>query len=286
MMIEQQIHPFLKWAGGKRRLLPQLQAFLPKDFDTIKKYAEPFLGGGAMYFYLAQRFPSLDFYLSDLNSDLVSVYNHVKYDCATLCNLLLGLEQEYYHCPDSSSKASFYYSVREKFNNTQQTIEASSYFIFLNKTCFNGLYRVNSRGNFNVPHGKYKKPAICDKETIYAASKLLQSAKIENLDFSMSGTVADSGTFVYLDPPYQKLTDSSFSSYTASGFDSLSQVKVASFFDSLSEKGAKAMLSNSSAPELSFLYSQYRIENIRAIRSINSNKNKRGQIDEILILNY
>jgi DNA adenine methylase len=300
--------PFLKWAGGKGQLLEKLVDLFPPEIHsgTIKKYAEPFIGGGALYFFIAQAYPQIEkFFISDANQELVLAYKTIQKDAESLIVFLEKLEKKY-HALDDVAQKEFFYEQRKRFNeklsvvnfNEFQTnwIERTAEIIFLNRTCFNGLFRVNSKGEFNVPFGDYKNPKICDADNLRAVSALLQNTEIELGDFIASEKFVDSSTFVYFDPPYRPLNKTaSFTSYSKFEFGDEAQKRLAEYYIFLSKKKAKLMLSNSDPknenPDDHFfeeLYKskEFRIERVDAARMINSVSSKRGKIKELVIMNY
>ncbi|MFY9483418.1 MAG: DNA adenine methylase [Tissierellaceae bacterium] len=290
------ISPFVKWAGGKRQLLPTINENLPKDLinGDIKKYIEPFVGGGALLFHLMQRYEFQEIIINDYNTDLINLYRLIKYDVNKLIDKLEPISDEYLKL-DNEKRTEYYYSIREIFNRTPSgSIDKSVYFLFLNKTCFNGLYRVNSNNEFNVPHGRYKNPMIVDVENLLNVSKALSGIKILHGDFTQVLDYVDEKTFVYFDPPYRPLNStSSFTSYSSNEFNDSDQIRLASFYDLLHEKGAKLMLSNSDPNNIDEddeffdrLYGKYNIIRVKAKRVINSKSNGRGSISELLIKNY
>lgn len=291
--------PFLKWAGGKGQLLNQLSEQLPKRISEEPfNYIEPFVGGGAMLFFMLQRFNNIKkVVINDVNEDLILTYRTIKNDAETLISKLDKLEKDYLCITDQDKRSQKFYEVRERYNqHIGDSIERASQLIFLNKTCFNGLYRVNKRGLFNVPFGKYANPTICNAELLRADSKLLQSVQIEILQGDYTQTIQhiDGLTFVYLDPPYRPLdATSSFTAYAKGDFNDNDQRILATFCHQLSERGCLWMESNADCsaknPKDTFfeeLYKDYRIERVYASRFINANPNKRGKLTELLIKNY
>ena len=279
--------PFLKWAGGKGQLVPELVARAPRHVDT---YFEPFLGGGAMFFALAGD-PDLAprrAVLNDANHELATVYEVVRDHLPRLLARLDALATPYLAAgPDE--RAELYYAQRER--TPDDAVDTAARFIFLNKTCFNGLYRVNRKGEFNVPHGRYLAPRILDTPTLRAASLALQGVRIENGDFEVVTTDAKAGDFVYLDPPFEPLSKtSSFTGYTEGAFDRHEQVRLKWLFDDLTDRGVAAMLSNSPAEWLVGVYEGerrgYQIDRTPARRAINSRGDRRGVIDELIVTNY
>jgi DNA adenine methylase len=298
--------PFLKWAGGKGQLLEKLASLFPPEFYSgdIKKYAEPFIGGGALFFYVSQSCSSIEkFFISDVNEELVLVYKTIQKDVESLISLLGKLKKKYHDLSNADQKT-FFYQQREIFNERlssidfgkfqDEWIERTATIIFLNRTCFNGLFRVNSKGKFNVPFGDYKNPKICDAENLRAVSALLQKTKIEHGDFSASKKFIDKHTFVYFDPPYRPLSKTaSFTSYSKHDFGDDAQKRLAEYYALLSEKNAKLMLSNSDPKNENLadhffedLYKGFHIERVEASRMINSDSSKRGKIKELVIMNY
>ena len=290
--------PFLKWAGGKGKLLTQLSEHLPKRISEEPfTYIEPFVGGGAMLFYMLQHFSNIKkVVINDVNGDLILAYKTIKDDVESLIESLNNLEKKYYSI-DAEKRSDMYYDIREQYNQHQgESVARVSQLIFLNKTCFNGLYRVNSKGFFNVPFGRYVNPTICNADVLRADSILLKSANIEICqgDFCEVIKQIDGLTFVYMDPPYRPLdATSSFTAYAKGDFNDDDQRKLASFCNMLSEKECLWMQSNSDCsaknPEDTFfedLYNQYIINRVYASRSINANASKRGKLTELLIKNY
>jgi DNA adenine methylase len=265
--------PFLKWAGGKSKLIKQYLTHLPSE-NTYNNYYEPFLGGGAVFFHLR---PS-NAILTDINAELVTTYRCVRDNIKELISLLK--EHESKHSRD------YYYSVRANLVKTD--LEKAARLIYLNKTCFNGLYRVNSQGKFNVPLGKYKNPNICPEDLLIAASKALYQAEIKQANFTeILNHASTRDDFVYFDPPYYPISETSyFTSYTNYYFQENQQIQLRDIFVTLSERGVKVMLSNSDCEFIRQLYSSFNIHTISAARSINSNAKKRGKINEILVTSY
>lgn len=288
--------PFLKWAGGKGKLIPQLIDKLPDDFGYQSvTYIEPFIGGGAMLFYMLQHFPNIQkAVINDINSHLITTYRIIKERPNELICVLKQIQDEYRQ-KDKISQKDYYLTIREMFNNGDiDKVKESAYLIFLNKTCFNGLYRENSKGKFNVPFGRYDKPLICDEETILSDSKLLQKVIILNEDYENTACHIEGNTFFYFDPPYRPLSEtSSFNSYSSTDFNDEEQIRLKKFCDYIAEKGCKFMLSNSDCkgknPKDDFfdkLYENYEIHRVYAARAINANPLKRGKLTELLIRNY
>jgi DNA adenine methylase len=291
--------PFLKWAGGKGQLLGQLSEHLPERVKNEPfTYIEPFVGGGAMLFYMLQRFDNIrKAIINDVNEDLILTYRIIKDDVEALIANLDNMEKDYLAISDQEGRSQIFYEVRERYNqHIGDDIERASQLIFLNKTCFNGLFRVNRRGQFNVPFGKYANPTICNAKLLRADSQLLQSAQVEICQGDYTQTIqhVDGLTFVYLDPPYRPLdATSSFTSYAKGDFNDDDQRELATFCQQLSERGCFWMESNADCsaknPEDTFfedLYREYRIERVYASRFINANPEKRGILTELLIKNY
>lgn len=291
------IKPFLKWAGGKGQLLPIIHENLPKELRSgrIKRYIEPFVGGGAVVFDLLQRFIFEEVIINDINHDLTNLYNVIKTDVDDLIDRLENIAEEYL-CLDSEDRKEYYYKKRDEFNSEelQDKLHKSVLFIFLNRTCFNGLYRVNREGKFNVPQGDYKNPQIADKENLFKVSKALERVTITNMDFESLGKYIDDNSFVYFDPPYRPLNiTSSFASYQKEQFNDVEQCRLGEFYKKLDLEGAKLMLSNSDPKNtdnndnfFDDLYKGFNIKRVEAKRNINSKGSQRGKINELLILNY
>ncbi|MGQ0795741.1 MAG: DNA adenine methylase [Nitrosopumilaceae archaeon] len=273
--------PFVKWAGGKRQLIPILSQHIPKKFGT---YFEPFVGGGAVLFYLTIENPKIECFVSDLNSDLILSYVTIRDRVEELIFALENHSENYFKNPKE-----YYYEIRESHPKNQ--IEKVSRLIFLNKTCFNGLYRVNSKGKFNVPLGKYTNPNITNKENLLIVSHVLRSKNIsiKCQDFIKALENAQENDFVYLDPPYQPVSQTSnFTSYTNDNFGYEDQERLFLEFERLDSLGCKVMLSNSKSDEVLNLFENYtdNIIEIKANRSINSDSKKRANHSELIIKNY
>lgn len=298
---KQIIKPFLKWAGGKGQLLETIRNKYPKELgEKITKYAEPFVGSGAVFFDIVSNYHLEEIYISDINKDLINVYSDIKYSVEELIQRLKTLSTEYLSLSEEEKKV-YYYKKRNEFNlgkkiksENKSHIGISSLFIFLNKTCFNGLYRLNSQGEFNVPMGSYKNPKILDEEMLREISNKLKNVTIVSGDYKQCEYFVDEKTFVYFDPPYRPLSKTSnFTSYTENLFDDEEQKNLAHFITKLNKKGAKIMLSNSDPTNINKtdnffdeLYKDYAIYRVNASRMINSNAESRGKITEILIKNY
>lgn len=268
----QKARPFIKWAGGKSQLMPAISKQFPAG-DEIGKYFEPFLGGAAVFFHLEH--PRS--FLSDSNNDLVELYRVVQQNVEELIDALRAHRNERDH----------FYRVRSQDPSDLSPVARAARLIFLNKTCFNGLYRVNSKGQFNVPFGRYKNPAICDAEGLRTASLALQKAEISNADFESVLGRAQPRDFIYFDPPYHPINKtSSFTSYTSGRFGEEEQRRLAGTYRQLAARGCFVMLSNSDTPLIRDLYENFHMREIQANRAINSKPDGRGKITELLIVNY
>lgn len=272
--------PFVKWAGGKRQLVPIIERHIPQEFGT---YYEPFLGGGAVLFYLLCKNPDMRCHVSDLNSDLVLAYVTIRDRVEELISSLQAHAKNYHKNPDS-----YYYSVRE--GQPKNQIEKVSRLLFLNRTCFNGLYRVNSKGKFNVPLGRYSNPNIVNEENLISVSQILQSKKIQIScrDFSSIIHDAKKNDFVYFDPPYQPVSrTANFTSYTNRDFTYEDLQRLVGASEKLADKGCRVLHSNSNSREVRDLFSRdWKIVEISANRAINSDSTKRTGHTELLIKNY
>ena len=290
------VKPFLKWAGGKGQLIDEIEKFYPFD-KKINKYAEPFIGGGAVLFDILNKFELEKIYISDVNKELVNCYIVIKENVHELIKKLKKLEDEFL-AREKEDRKIYYYEKREKFNklkleNNNEKINRAALMIFLNRTCFNGLYRVNKKGLFNVPMGDYKNPKICDEENLINVSNKLRNVEIIYGDYKKSYDFIDENTFVYFDPPYRPLNQtSSFTSYTEYTFEDKEQIELSEYFKLLNEKGAKLLLSNSDPKNVDIndqffddLYKGFDIKRIEASRAINSKGEKRGKVTEVLISN-
>lgn len=271
--------PFLKWAGGKQQLLAQYEPYFPAHF---RRYCETFVGAGAVFFHLwnTGRLPA-DAYLLDNNEELINVYQVVRDRIEDLVAALRVHRER--HC------RAYYYEIRnlDRQDVRLNDVERAARTLYLNKTCYNGLYRVNSRGQFNVPLGSYMAPKIFEEDVLRAASAALQGVMLEVRDFRSVVALAQAGDFFYFDPPYDPVSKTaSFTAYTASSFRDQDQRDLADVFAQLTERGCLCMLSNSHTPFVRELYRRYRIEIMQANRAINSNAGKRGAIEEVLVLNY
>ena len=245
------IKPFLKWAGGKNQLLSEIEKYYPFGDKKITKYAEPFVGGGAVLFDVLGKYDLREVYISDINAELINAYRIIRDDIDDLVSMLVNMQSEFVPM-DTGHRKVYYLTKRERFNdlkvngNESINIEKAALMIFLNKTCFNGLYRVNKKGMFNVPMGSYKNPLICDEENLKAVSEKLQNVTIVCGDYRESATFIDDSTFVYFDPPYRPITDTAnFTAYTENLFNDKEQIELARFVDDMHRKGAKIVISNS-----------------------------------------
>ena len=289
--------PFLKWAGGKSQLINTFDELLPSKLknEMVDTYIEPFVGGGAMLFHILQKYNIKRAYINDINKELINCYRCLKANVVEVVNHLKLLEKDYL---ESNDRSKYFYKVRNRYNeihlNGHLDYEKCADFIFLNKTCFNGLYRVNKEGKFNVPHGRYKNPLICDENNLLLCSELLQKVEISFGSYEQVLEKAYANTFVYFDPPYRPLIENnSFVSYDKSGFDDDDQIKLAENFKILDDKHCLLMLSNSDPKNTNKndnffddLYKGFYIERVYAKRMINCQANKRGDITEIVVMNY
>ena len=291
--------PFIKWVGGKGQLLPEINKLYPIELGkNINKYAEIFVGGGAVLFDILSKYKLDEVYISDKNLELINTYKSIRDNVDILIKSLKGMEEQYIPL-DNKNRKDYYYKKREEYNSLKinsevNNIEKAILFIFLNKTCFNGLYRVNKKGKFNVPMGAYKKPKICDEENLKNVSLTLRNVKIVYADYKESEKFIDDKTFVYIDPPYRPLNiTSSFTSYTENDFNDKEQIELAEYINVLNKKGAKIVISNSDPKNNDIddnffdkLYKNYNINRVKATRMLNSNASLRGAINELLITNY
>ena len=295
-MIYTNIKPFIKWAGGKSQLINDIRAKYPRQ---IERYCEPFVGGGAVLLDILANCNPAEVLINDINAELVNTYRQVQGNVEELISQL-SIMQNTFWAADTENRRIIYTDKRNRFNylkvNGDETVnvEKAALFIFLNKTCFNGLYRVNRKGQFNVPIGSYKNPPICDAENLRHISKLLDGVKIKCGDYKECLDFIDDNTFVYIDPPYRPLTSTaSFTSYSENEFGDKEQIALGKFVDKITAKGAKVVASNSDPKNadtnddfFDLLYVQYSIQRVSARRMINSNGNNRGNINELLISNY
>ena len=298
--------PFVKWAGGKTELLPVLEEKLPqeiKDSKEIGTYIEPFVGAGAVFIYLSLNYKFKRIIINDINYKLINVYESIKNNCDELIEDLEQLKQEYLGYEEDEDKKEMYLRIRDEFNDWKSVnkIKQAANFIFINKTCFNGLYRENKSGGYNVPWGQHKNPSIYDKEQIINMSKILNAKDEDGNDkviiccgqYKDLEKYVDVNTLVYMDPPYRPITKSGFTSYNKGGFNDDAQIELAKFYEKLSDKGAKVMLSNSDPKNykeddefFDDLYGKFNVQRVNASRMINSKGTGRGKVKEILVTNF
>ena len=294
--IDRTAKPFVKWVGGKSQLLNEIRRKYPQN---IEKYCEPFVGGGAVLFDILQTFQPSEVLINDINKELINTYSQVKNSCEDLISQLNGLQEKYKNLSEEERKILFY-EKRNRYNeikindNEIEDLEKAALFIFLNKTCFNGLYRVNSKGFFNVPFNNAKNPLICDEDNLRSCSYLLQNVTLKVGDYKECESFIDEKTFVYIDPPYRPLTQTSaFTSYSENQFSDKEQIELADFIEKLSTNGATVVASNSDPKNsdendnfFDELYADFEIERVFASRMVNSKGNGRGVIKELLIANF
>ncbi|WP_294429311.1 DNA adenine methylase [uncultured Treponema sp.] len=287
--------PFIKWVGGKSQLLDEIREKYP---SKIEKYCEPFVGGGAVLFDVLNTFQPEEILINDINKELINTYSQIKNNCEVLISQLSEIQSIYKNHSVEENK-DFFYEKRNRYNelkvngNDSENLEKAVLFVFLNKTCFNGLYRVNSKGLFNVPFNNAKNPLLCDEDNLRACSNLLQNVEMKVGDYKGCKDFIDSDTFVYIDPPYRPLTQTAaFTSYSETGFSDKEQIELGNFITEISNKGAMVLASNSDPKNANEndnffddLYSQFKIKRVSASRMINSNAKKRGVINELLISN-
>lgn len=290
--------PFIKWAGGKTQLLTQFENILPHNLEEAEHftYIEPFVGGGAMLFHMLQKYTNIGrVIINDINQNLITAYRVIRDTPERLITDLKMLQREFRQNSNEEARKEYFLRIRKSYNeDTHNDVTNTAMFIFLNRTCFNGLYRVNSKGYFNVPFGKYTNPTICDEELLLEDSKILQNVEILCGDYTLIERYVDNNTFIYFDPPYRPLsTTSSFTSYSKENFDDTEQTRLAHFFARLSRYGCKMMLSNSDCcaqnPNDTFfenLYGNFIIDKVHASRFVNAIPSKRGKLTEILVRNY
>lgn len=289
--------PFLKWAGGKTQLITEIEKALPKYIYSDRfTYIEPFVGSGAVLFWMLNKFPTLKkAVINDINEDLINTYKIIASKPKELISILEILQREFHELEGKEEAKKEYYYLKRNLYNTRKEKQTgqAALFIFLNRTCFNGLYRVNRKNAFNVPMGSYKRPTICDKENILAVSKALQKVEILCGDFEETLNYADNNTLFYFDPPYKPLSEtSSFNSYSKDEFDDAEQIRLRDFCYKLDTLGHTWILSNSDVKGKNIndnffdnLYSDFNIQRVDARRNINSNPEKRGALKELLITN-
>lgn len=296
---EKTVKPFLKWAGGKGQLLREIQKYYPFAGGGATKYAEPFVGGGAVLFDILSKYDLEQVYISDINAELINTYRIIRDDIDALIELLDALQNDFLPL-DTDNRKNYYLHKRARFNNLKINesenidMEKAALMIFLNRTCFNGLFRVNKKGLFNVPMGAYKHPIICDEHNLRAASEKLQQVTIVCGDYRESADFIDENTFVYFDPPYRPITNTAnFTAYTEAPFNDEEQIELAKFVDMLDRKGAKIVISNSDPKNVNAeddffdnIYSAHKIKRVVAARMINCRSEARGKIKELLISNF
>ncbi len=290
--------PFLKWAGGKTQLISDIEKVLPSDITRLNfTYIEPFVGSGAVLFWMLNNFPNLKkAVINDINEDLINTYKTITTKAKELISILEILQHEFHNLEgNEDNKKLYYYQKRELYNLRQEeTSGQAALFIFLNRTCFNGLYRVNRKNEYNVPMGGYKKPTICDKENILAVSNALQKVEILCGDFEQTLSYAEQNSLFYFDPPYKPLSEtSSFNSYAKDEFNDNEQIRLKDFCSKLDTLNHYWILSNSDVKGKDIndtffddLYANFNIRRVSARRSINANPEKRGELTELLINNF
>ena len=287
--------PFVKWVGGKTQLLEEVRKSLPANMLMRNEltYIEPFVGGGAILFWILQEFPNIKrAIINDINAELICTYRVIQNNVNSLINKRAIIQNQYISL-DKEGRKEYFLEKRNLFNSKLcSEVETAALFIFLNRTCFNGLYRVNSKGNFNVPHGRYANPKICDKENLLAVSNILQRVEILCGDFEKTEEYAGENSIFYLDPPYKPLSEtSSFTSYTKDGFDDTEQLRLRDFCTRIAKRKAQFIASNSDPREFtgaSFferIYHQFNIRRVFATRLINAKSDGRGLVSEIMISN-
>ena len=287
--------PFVKWAGGKSQLLAEIRAKYPQ---RVERYCEPFVGGGAVLFDVLQTFHPEQVLINDINAELMSTYAHIRDNVESLIAMLSGLQAKY-RSQSADENKTFFYEKRSRYNQIKlngsesESLEKAALFIFLNKTCFNGLYRVNSKGLFNVPFNNARNPLLCDAENLRECARLLQNVEMTAGDYSQCEPFIDDKTFVYIDPPYRPLTQTAaFTSYSEGGFSDKEQIALGDFITRISGRDAKVLASNSDPKNTDVsdtffddLYAAFRIERVSAARMINADAKKRGAVSELLISN-
>ncbi len=286
--------PFIKWAGGKTQLIEEIDKMIPQKLTSCNfTYIEPFIGGGAVLFYMLNQYPHIEkAIINDINKDVINAYKVLKFNVNSLVEYLKEWEKEYHQLKE---RKEYYYQKRELYNlRKSDNVTQAALFIFLNKTCFNGLYRVNKKNEFNVPIGNYKKPVVCNEENFLLVHELLQKVEILNGDFENTLPWANTNTLFYFDPPYKPINKTSnFNAYSQHSFNDREQKRLANFCDTLNALGHKWILSNSDVKNIKEennffddLFEKYNINRVLAKRNINSNAKKRGYIKELLISNY
>ncbi len=290
------IKPFLKWAGGKTQLLPEIEKRIPFSRNESFTYIEPFVGSGAVFFWMLNNFPNIEkVVINDFNNDLVNVYQQIRTNVEAIISYLENWQNEYHKIDANQDlKKAYYYEKRKLFNSRKSDkIVQAALLIFLNKTCYNGLYRVNKSNEFNVPIGSYQRPMIADVDNLRTIASGLQRVVVRSVDFEQILDDCDEKTFIYFDPPYKPLNaTSSFNSYSMQQFNDTEQLRLKEFCDVLHKEGHKWLLSNSDPVDekgvhfFDELYRDYTVERIRASRNINSKGYRRGKLNELLINNY
>lgn len=290
--------PFLKWAGGKTQLITDIEKVLPKEFMTKKfTFVEPFVGSGAILFWILNNFPKVEkAVINDINADLTNVYKVIASDPNELISILKDFQEEYHSIDLEIDNKREYYTQKRTLFNTRSTdkVTQAALFIFLNRTCFNGLFRVNKSNGFNVPIGSYKKPMICDADNIFAVSEVLQKVEILTGDYQQTLLYAEKPALFYFDPPYKPLSKtSSFNTYSKDEFDDKEQIRLRDFCKTLNTLDHHWILSNSDVKGKDMddnffddIYEDFNINRVFARRSINANAEKRGKLTELLITNY
>jgi len=293
------VKPFLKWAGGKAQLISTIKESVPstiEDFSNLT-YIEPFVGSGAILFWFLKTYPKTrKAIINDINTELINLYSIIKVEPEKLIKKLSNIQSDYHSLKNGEEQKLFFLEMREVYNSNQlNSLNKASLLIFLNKTCYNGLYRVNSKGKFNVPFGRYKNPKICVPEVILSDSEILQKVTILNGDYTQTIKHIDSdNSFFYFDPPYKPLSKtSSFNAYDSESFDDVEQERLRDFCKEVDSLGYKFLLSNSDPMSqnpnnnyFDLLYKDFTIRRVKAKRRINSNSSKRGDINELLVSNY
>lgn len=276
--------PFVKWVGGKGKLIPELEKYFPKKFN---RYFEPFVGGGALFYEVIQKNNIVFSSINDINKKLIITYKQIQKNPQKIISQLKNIENEYKKLTLEEQKE-YFYTIRKKYNKENlDDIATTVYLIFLNKTCFNGMYRENSKGEYNIPFGDQKNPTICDEKNILAVSKCLKNTEINNLSFENAVEKCKKGDFIYFDPPYYPINaTSNFTNYSKNTFGQEEQKRLRDVSAGLAKKGCFVMLSNSNTPFIKKLYKKFYINYLSAARSINSKGDKRGKIKEVIVTSY
>lgn len=298
--MSEKIRPFVKWAGGKGSLIKELSNFYPYELKNgdIEIYIEPFVGGGAILIDILQKYKIKEVYAFDINIDLINSYNIIKTNVQDLINELKKIQDEYLKLKPEERKI-YFYNIRDKYNSYKlkkedKSTQRAAEFIYLNRTCFNGLYRVNKSGEFNVPIGNYRNPIICDEQNLKQLSKLIQNVQFQCGDYKKSIKYVKENTFIYFDPPYRPISvTSGFTAYTKENFNDNNQRELAEYYRKLNTKNVKLMLSNSNPKNknkddtfFEKIYQEFNMGEIYASRMINANSKGRGKISEIVVTNY